>query len=82
MSENVPSNGVGSEPKMMLRVFRDGVTLESEIIRDAPIAGEYAKGIFWGPLGRGKPPVIKFEIAVSDPVGITLADVQLNMSRI
>lgn len=80
-TENIPATGTGSEPKLMLRVARDGVVFESEIIRDAPKAGEYAKGIFWGPLGRGEPPVMKFEMAISDPVGITLADVQLNMSR-
>lgn len=80
-TENVPASGTGSDPKIMLRVARDGVTLENEIIRDLPEAGEYAKAITWGPLGRFKPPVAKIELAVSDPVGTSLSDAKLNMAR-
>ncbi len=78
---NVPASGQGSTPQAMLQVSRNGVTLENEIIRNLPTTGEFAGKVEWGPLGRFAPPVAKFQIAVSDPVGLTLADAQLNMSR-
>jgi hypothetical protein len=80
-SENVPVTGQGSDPKFMLRVARDGVVFEHEILRDGPKAGQYAKRIEWGPLGRMEPPVFKIELAWSDPFGTTVSDCWLNMAR-
>lgn len=77
----VPLSGEGSQPKVMLSVSRDGVTFEPEAIRDLPIAGEYTKPVTWRTLGRSKPPVIRFRLAFSEKVGMTLSDCQLNMSR-
>lgn len=80
-TKGVPLSGQGSEPLGLLQVSRNGVTFENEIPRVMPKAGEYSKGTTWGPLGRVMPPVMKFRFAISDPIGLTLSDAQLNMAR-
>lgn len=84
-TKGVPASGQGSEPQFMLRIARDGVTFDDEIQADlprsTPVAGEYSRPVTWGPLGRMRPPVCKVEIAISDPVGVTLADAQINQGR-
>ncbi|MCJ8334619.1 MAG: packaged DNA stabilization protein gp10 [Epibacterium sp.] len=77
----IPGTGQGSEPKLLLRYARDGVVFGNEIERTAPISGVYSTGVSWGPLGHLKPPVCKIEVAYSDPVGLTLSNVELNRSR-
>lgn len=76
-----PASGEGSTPKIMMRFAQDGVNFDTEVTRDLPAVGEYAKPVTWGPLGRQTPPVARMQLAYTDPVGVTLSDAFFNMER-
>lgn len=80
-TENVPVSGTGSAPQIMLRIAHDGVNLGSEMLRDLPLAGQYAQAVVWGQLGTFGPPVAKFQVAISDPIGVTLSDATFAQAR-
>lgn len=84
-TKDIPASGQGSDPELMLRIARDGVVFDDEQQEDLPLstpaAGQYSYPVTWRPLGRMRPPVCKVEVAISDPVGVTLADAQINLAQ-
>lgn len=84
-TKDIPASGQGSDPEIMLRIARDGVVFDDEqqetLPLSTPAAGQYSYPVTWRPLGRFVPPVCKFELAITDPVGITLSDAQFNLAQ-
>jgi len=68
----------GSDPQLMFRWAPDGVAFGPEIQRSMGKIGEYRKRITFGPLGIARPGVALFEIAYSDPVGMTVLGAMVN----
>lgn len=74
-------SGQGSDPQIMLRVAYDGKSFGPEIMRSVGEIGDYKKKVVYAPLGRAEPPVLAFEIAVTDPVPVTIGAAKINLAR-
>lgn len=80
--ENVPASGTGSEPKVMLDIADNGVSFDSaQMIRDLPLTGQYANPVVFDNLGQFRPPVAKFRVSISDPLGTSLSDAVFGQGR-
>lgn len=75
-------NALGSDPKGMLRVSRDGHTFGVELVRSLGKIGEWSKRLMFSPLGQATPPFVAFEFAISDPVLYFINGAELNVERI
>lgn len=67
--------------RAMLKIARDTRHFGAEVMRELNRPGEFARPVSWGPFGAIKPPACIVELAISDPVGITVADAKANMTR-
>lgn len=68
----------GWDPLCMLRISHDGHTYGDEIQRQIGKAGEYRWRPVFGPLGTFRPPLVKLQLAYSDPVGWTVYGASVN----
>lgn len=78
---SAPDVSLSDTPQAMLRVATDTRTFDAELLRDLPMAGQFADPVEWGPIYGLVPPALVMELAISDPAGITLSDAKINMAR-
>lgn len=70
------STGQGSDPQMMLRFSKDGgQTWSTQLLGSIGKIGDYTNRCIWRRLGAGRDWV--FELAISDPIKVALAGVEL-----
>ncbi len=74
--------GQGSDPQVMLRWSTNGLTWSNEVQRSFGKIGEYDWVCFFDSLGRFKPPAGMIEIAVSDPVPVTVTGLVANRAKV
>jgi hypothetical protein len=68
--------GQGSDPKLMLRISRDGgKTYGNEMTRSMGKMGEYSREVTFGPLSSAADPI--YELSGTDPVKIALVSAHL-----
>lgn len=68
----------GSDPECMLRIAYDGRVFGDEMVRKIGKAGEYRWRPVFGPLGTVREPVVRLELAYSDPVGWSVYGASVN----
>lgn len=74
-------SGQGSDPQIMMRVAKDGRTFGAEMKRSAGLIGQYGYRPTFGPLGVMSGPAVVVEVAISDPVGMSLNAAHVNLER-
>lgn len=75
----LPSVGTqGYDPLCMLKLARNGHVFDDEYERKIGKAGEYNWRPVFGPLGSVRAPLVKVELAYTDPVGWTVYGATVN----
>ena len=68
----------GSNPKLELRVAKDGRSYEDGIARSLGKPGEYRKRLIFSPLGTFNPGTVMFRVSCSDPVPVAIMGAYIN----